>query len=113
MIGTKIKNRRIELGLTQEELAIRLGYTSRSTINKVELGKNDVTQSKVVEYAKALETTPAYLMGWEDDEKLKILTEQIQYNKKPCDELIQYIQDLNEEEVQMIIKYILFIKSQR
>lgn len=113
MIGKRIKERRIELGLSQEELAYKLGYTSRSTINKVELGKSDVTQSKVVEYAKALDTTPAYLMGWEDDEKLRILTEQITNERKPCDDLIEYIQDLNEDEVQSVIKYILFLKSQR
>lgn len=61
-IGDKIKKRREELGLTQDELARRLGYTSRSTINKVELGKNDVTQSKIAEYAAALSTTSAYLL---------------------------------------------------
>lgn len=39
MIGERIKARRLELGLTQEELAKKMGYTSRSTVNKVELGK--------------------------------------------------------------------------
>lgn len=65
-IGDRIKARREELGLSQDELAKRMGYTSRSTINKVEKNINDVTQSNVVKYAKALETTPSYLMGWED-----------------------------------------------
>lgn len=65
-IGDRIKARREELGLSQDELAKRMGYTSRSTINKVEKNINDVTQSNVVKYAKALETTPSYLMGWEE-----------------------------------------------
>lgn len=58
--------RRKEMGLTQEELAERLGYKSKSTINKIELGINDIPQSKVVKFATALNTTPAYLMGWDE-----------------------------------------------
>lgn len=67
VIGRKIAERRKELGLTQEELALRMGYKSKSTINKIELGKNDIPQSKIVRFAEVLETTPAYLMGWLDD----------------------------------------------
>ena len=50
-IGKKIKEKRILLGLTQEELANKLGYKSKSTINKIELGINDIPQSKVSEFA--------------------------------------------------------------
>lgn len=65
-IGEIIKDRRIELGMTQEQLAERLGYKSKSTINKVELGINDVAQRKIPKYADVLNTTPAYLMGWSE-----------------------------------------------
>ena len=67
-IGDRIKKRREQLGMTQEELAQKMGYASRSTVNKVEKGVNDITQTTIVNYAKALGTTPAYLMGWEDTE---------------------------------------------
>lgn len=66
-IGTRIKEKRLELGFTQEELANKLGYKSKSTINKIEMDINDIPQSKVVAFANALNTTIAYLMGWEDD----------------------------------------------
>lgn len=66
-LGHRIKKRREELNISQEALAKRLGYKSRSSINKIELGLNDVTQSRIVAIAKALDTTPAYLMGWEDE----------------------------------------------
>lgn len=65
-IGDNILRVRKRLGLTQEELAKRLGYKSKSTINKIELGINDIPQSKIVKFAEALGTTPAELMGWED-----------------------------------------------
>lgn len=67
-IGERIKMRREELGWTQEELAKKMGYKSKSTINKIELGKSDVTQSKIPEYAKVLMTTSAYLLGMDDAE---------------------------------------------
>ncbi len=61
----RIRQRREELGLTQDELAKRMGYKSRSSINKIEMGENDIPQSKIVQFAKALETTPGDLMGWD------------------------------------------------
>lgn len=67
-LNQRIRNRRIEIGLSQDELAKRLGYKSRSTINKIELGINDIPQSKVVAFAQALDTTSAYLLGIEDSD---------------------------------------------
>ena len=65
-IGERIKLRREELGMSQAELAKKVGYTSRSSIAKVETNANGMVQSKVIAFAKALQTTPAYLMGWEE-----------------------------------------------
>lgn len=67
----RIKSRRQELKMSQAELANKLGYKSRSAINKIENGLRDISQSKLSEFAEALETTPTYLMGW-DDERLKM-----------------------------------------
>lgn len=66
IVGKNIKKRREELGLTQEELSKTLGYKSKSTINKIEMGINDITQTKIVSFAHALNVSPAYLMGWND-----------------------------------------------
>lgn len=66
-----IKSRREELGISQEELAYRLGYKSRSSINKIELGLNDLPQSKIKAFAQALNTTPAQLMGWDQEPSSK------------------------------------------
>ena len=65
--GERIKKRRLELGLSQEELAHRLGNKSRASVCTVENDKEDLTTDRIRKYADALETTPAYLMGWEDD----------------------------------------------
>ena len=67
-IGERIKKRRTELDLSQEEVANELGYKSRTSVFKVEQGITDLPLSKVKEFAKVLKTTPSYLMGWGDDE---------------------------------------------
>lgn len=67
-IGDRIRLRREQLGLTQDELAQAMGYKSRSSINKIEKGVNEPPQSIIVDIAKTLKTTPAYLMGWEDEQ---------------------------------------------
>ena len=63
-----IRKRRAELGMSQGELAKLVGYTSKSTIARIEHGEIDLPQSKIVEFARALKTTPAELMGWTDDD---------------------------------------------
>lgn len=65
-IGKKIKEKRKAIGMTQEELAAKLGYKNKSSIAKIETGTNDIVQSKVVAFAKVLDTTVAYLMGWDN-----------------------------------------------
>ena len=64
-IGERIKRRREELKMTQDELAKKCGYKSRSSINKIELSR-DLPLKKVQLMATALETTPSDLMGWTD-----------------------------------------------
>lgn len=64
--------------MTQEELAFKLGYKSKSTINKIETGINELSQTKIVAFATALQVTPEYLMGWtEEDERQATVEEQI------------------------------------
>lgn len=63
MLGLRIKKRREELKLTQQELALKLGYKSRSSINKIEIGENDIPFSKLSEFAKSLNTSELYLLG--------------------------------------------------
>ena len=65
----RIRELRISAGLSQDELAKKTGYNDRSSIAKIEAGKVDLTQSKLVAFADALNTTPGYLMGWEPDSK--------------------------------------------
>ena len=62
-----IKRIREEKGMSQDELARLVGFKSRSSINKIEMGVNDITQSKLIAIANALHVSPGELMG-EDKE---------------------------------------------
>ena len=67
MLSNKLKELRKAKRLTLEELADAVG-TSRQTIHRYENGTiTNIPPDKVVSLAQALETTPAYLMGWENE----------------------------------------------
>ena len=53
--------------MTQDELAKKLNYKSRSSINKIELGQQNLGQRKIMLIAEALNTTPSYIMGWDEN----------------------------------------------
>ena len=73
-IGERIRRRRIELGMSQDELAKRLGYKDRSTISYIEKNGGNLQMSKVEEIAKILEMPPEVLMGWGESEDEVVLT---------------------------------------
>lgn len=66
-LGQNIRLYREKLGISQQDLAQKLGYKDRSTIAKIENDTNDLTQSKIAAIAKVLGTTPASLMGWDKE----------------------------------------------
>ena len=57
-VGANIRRRRVELRMSQQELADAMGYKSRSTIAKIESEENDVSQKKLQRFAQVLDTTP-------------------------------------------------------
>jgi len=61
-LSSNIKIRRLELGLTQQQLADAVGYKTRSAIAKIEAGESEVPLSKLVPFAQALDTTVERLL---------------------------------------------------
>lgn len=73
-IGERIRQRRKFLGLSVDELAEKLGK-NRATVYRYESSDIEKLPTTVLEpLADALKTTPAYLMGWEDDKPADTLT---------------------------------------
>ena len=67
-IGDRIKQRRMELDWSQRDLANKMGY-NHSTITRIETGKIDISQSRVIQFSEVLGVSIAYLMGWEEEQK--------------------------------------------
>lgn len=76
-------------------------------MNKIETDQQDLPQSKIVAIARALGTTPAYIMGWEDNQSEE---------QKPEPETIHTIAahaigELNDEDIEEIIRLAKHLKS--
>lgn len=70
IVYINIKRKREELHMSQRELAAKVGYKDNSTIAKMEKGLVDITIGRLKQIADALNTTPAKLMGWEEDDEI-------------------------------------------
>ena len=74
-IGDRIKNRRKELGLSADDLAQKI-RKDRATVYRYESKQIESLPITVLKpLAIALQTTEAYLMGWEEETKTEELTE--------------------------------------
>ena len=127
-IGERIKQRRLELGYTADALA-KLLNKNRATIYRYENGDIENMPIDVLEpLAKALNTTPAYLMGWQEphQQNESIISNQTEgyYIDPETAEFAEYLRtrpgarmlfsaakDITKEEMEETVKYIEFLKS--
>jgi 2-C-methyl-D-erythritol 4-phosphate cytidylyltransferase len=79
-IAENIKRRRLELDISQQELANAMGYKSRSTIAKIEAGENEVPESKIHKFAKALDTSVEFLRTGIEVNKISFSVEAKEYS---------------------------------
>lgn len=92
-IYERIKYLRIKNGMSQDDLAKKVGYVGRSAISKVESGERDISQSMIDKYADALGVTPTYLLFGDSEEERVSPVKQ---------ELLTLLQTLTEEEATVI-----------
>ena len=129
-IGERIKKERERLGLSQAELGRLVGYSSRSTINKIEKGERDIPRDKVAKFAQVLDVNPAYLAGFTEKDIPDGLNKELFLNYvhdpknpdflaaiegTPSDDLCIKIKasDLDDSEVDYMDKQLDFIVGQR
>ena len=74
-LGSKIKELRISLGLSQQQFAESLGYTHKSMINKIELGKCDMSYDKILRLLKEYNLNASEFL---DEEEIKINHDKIE-----------------------------------
>ena len=78
-VGSRIRECRKEMGYSQETLAAML-YMKKTTICKYEKDEHDIPSSVMVELAKALHTTPNYLLLGDIEED--VYTDQIEHTAR-------------------------------
>lgn len=71
-VGQRIKARRIELGMTQMDLANKIGFESKQAVSKLETGVRGIALDRLELIASALDTTVDYIMGME---KMDLISE--------------------------------------
>lgn len=70
----RIKQRRKEMGMTMDELAIKMGVKSQRTIVNWENGTTQVKPDKLEKISKILDVSPLYLLGYIDTPKEELMT---------------------------------------
>lgn len=123
-IGERIKQRRLELGYTADMLAKMLNK-NRATIYRYENGDIENMPIDVLEpLAKALNTTPAYLMGWKDPEhSVEQKPKDGYYTDPEAAEFAEYLRtrpgarmlfsaakDISKEDLEKAVEYIELLK---
>lgn len=113
-IGNRLKQRRMELGLTVDDLATIVGK-SRATIYRYENGDIENMPTTVLEpLAQALQTTPAYLMGWEEsipEHKPVSITEPFEIKDEKCATAMNLFRELNDEGQERAIDNMVLLKK--
>ena len=95
--GDKIRYYRELIGMSQDELARKVGYAGRSAVSRIESGKRDLTQSKVVQFAQALGVDPVELV---DDREPTATPPAITEKQR----LIEKVDRINDDQVDMYMK---------
>lgn len=102
LIGELIKKRRIEIGLTLEELALASGYKSKTTLQKIEKGTRGIPLSKVPQIANALNVDVSYFFGYDDI---------------PADNgtnvIVEYYNRLSDDDKVMALNYMRFLAQDK
>lgn len=108
-IGENIRRMRKKRGLSQTQLAIKLGYKSKSSIAKIETGNGDVPRNKLPQFAEALNCSISYLTGWDE---LKTFDDEHR-EKTPYDVLCDKISSLSPSDMENVSDYIDFVINKR
>jgi len=102
----RIKSRRQAIGMSQEELAYRIG-TSQSQVSKYERGVNDLTGDVLTKIAHALETTSDYILGITDNPNKEVNESNLDSLETEIFELLRGQPEFERKRALLVIKAML------
>ena len=106
-IADRIRESREKLGVSQEDLAKKMGLKSRSSITRIEKSGDNVTMKDIERIAYCLDVSKLYLMGWKENDG----TMYDIYKDKNLKRLINYYQKLTNKDKDNAINYIEFLAN--
>lgn len=110
-MGQKIYNLRIQKGLTLEELGNMVGV-GKSTVRKWENGMiANMKRDKILKVSEVLDTTPAYLMGWKEEEQTQKESPKIMHHYNQLNDLGKHEAEKRVEELTFLPQYTLEVKA--
>lgn len=101
--GENLKRLRIARGMSQEELAKALGYTNRSSINKIEIGRSNIPTDKIARTAEVLGVSPLELFDTTETE--------VDLEIRPDNWLTSIQTELTTENLAKLKSYAEYLKS--
>ena len=121
ILGERIKSRRKELRMSQEELGNRIGFT-KSSISRIEHGDRTVSFENINKIASVLEVDQKWLLGWTDEvqfsrdqlahhvlDLLENMQADITKKDPQLARLMEYMNQMNDLQKQELINYAEFI----
>lgn len=107
MLGNRVKDRRLALGITQTELADRLNLKNKTSVCRIEKGiDKNLTTERVEKLANALCTSVAYLLEITDDPTpCPLLDEQEILHGRRDGEILRIVSQLNDHNAMLIKQF--------
>lgn len=112
--GQNLRRLRLARGMSQEELAKALGYTNRSSINKIEIGRSSIPSDKIARTAEVLGVSPLELFREEPQETLPEGTFRggVDVTAK-TDKISPVFEKLSQNSQEKLLEYALFLLQQQ
>lgn len=102
--GAKIKQKRLEIGMSQREFSKKVGYTDHSIVTRIESGQVDLPLSKLKKISEILDVSVPWLMGMDEENKTTIPTD--------MDEMAALWSAASEDKRKQALQYLRFILSE-
>jgi transcriptional regulator with XRE-family HTH domain len=107
-VADRIKQARLEKGLTQEELAKKCGYANKGNVCRLEHAENNISARQVQRIAEQLGVSAAYLMGWTAETKPIETDAQMTDDEKT---LLNFYRTIAAEDKPNILQYAQFLSK--
>lgn len=109
-VGERIKILREQLGMSQIDFATKLNVSKQNLYKYENNIITNIPSDKIEAAAKLCNVSPAYLMGWEDEEKIANSLYALTVSPK-LQQLVDIVTGMNPEQIDKVIDYAEFIKS--